>query len=79
MEKRENNLIENSKKKLTSKKCNMIIANNLNDDGAGFGVDTNKVTIITKDNIEEFETLSKKQVAVEILNKVLELYENGEK
>ena len=55
-----NNLIENSKKKLTSKKCNMIIANNLNDDGAGFGVDTNKVTIITKDNIEEFETLSKK-------------------
>ncbi len=74
-----NNLIENSKKKLTSKKCNMIIANNLNDDGAGFGVDTNKVTIITKDNIEEFETLSKKQVAVEILNKVLELYENGEK
>lgn len=74
-----NNLIENSKKKLTSKKCNMIIANNLNDDGAGFGVDTNKVTIITKDNIEEFETLSKKQVAVEILNRVLELYENGEK
>lgn len=74
-----NNLIENSKKKLTSKKCNMIIANNLNDDGAGFGVDTNKVTIITKDNIEEFETLSKRQVAVEILNKVLELYENGEK
>lgn len=74
-----NNLIENSKKKLTSKKCNMIIANNLNDDGAGFGVDTNKITIITKDNIEEFETLSKKQVAVEILNRVLELYENGEK
>lgn len=74
-----NNLIENSKKKLTSKKCNMIIANNLNDDGAGFCVDTNKVTIITKDNIEEFETLSKNQVAVEILNRVLELYENGEK
>ena len=74
-----NNLIENSKKKLTSKKCNMIIANNLNDDGAGFGVDTNKVTIITKDNIDDFETLSKKQVAVEILNRVLELYENGEK
>ncbi len=37
------------------------------------------VYTITKDNIEEFETLSKKQVAVEILNKVLELYENGEK
>ena len=86
-EKRKNNQVicgfsmetNNPKKKLTSKKCNMIIANNLNDDGAGFGVDTNKVTIITKDNIEEFETLSKKQVAVEILNRVLELYENGEK
>ncbi len=74
-----NNLIENSQKKLISKKCDMIIANNLNDAGAGFGVDTNKVTIITKDNIESLETLSKKQVAVEILNRVLELYKNGER
>lgn len=74
-----NNLIENSQKKLISKKCDMIIANNLDDAGAGFGVDTNKVTIITKDNIESLETLSKKQVAVEILNRVLELYKNGER
>lgn len=74
-----NNLIENSRKKLVSKKCDMIVANNLNDAGAGFGVDTNKVTIITKDNTETLETLSKKQVAVEILNRALDIYKNGEK
>lgn len=74
-----NNLIENSRKKLISKNCDMIIANNLNDAGAGFGVDTNKVTIITKNNTETLETLLKKQVAVEILNRVLKLYKNGER
>ena len=74
------NLIENSQKKLVSKKCDMIIANNLNDVGAGFGVDTNKITVITKDNIDSFDLLSKKQVAVEVLNKAVEIYKskNGE-
>lgn len=70
------NLIENSKKKLVSKNCNMIIANNLNDDGAGFGVDTNKITIITKDNVNSLDVLSKKQVAVEVLNKAVEIYKS---
>lgn len=73
-----NNLIKNSKEKLISKNCDMIIANNLNDAGAGFGVDTNKVTVITKNNTETLEILSKKQVAVEILNRALDIYENGE-
>lgn len=68
------NLIENSRKKLISKKCDMIVANSLNEEGAGFGVDTNKISIITKDNIESFEILSKKQVAVEILNRTLDIY-----
>lgn len=74
------NLIENSEKKLNSKNCDMIIANNLNDNGAGFGVDTNKVSIITKDNIQSLDILSKKEVAFEILNRALELYKsrNGE-
>lgn len=74
------NLIENSEKKLNSKNCDMIIANNLNDNGAGFGVDTNKVSIITKDNIQSLDVLSKKEVAFEILNRALELYKsrNGE-
>ncbi len=74
------NLIENSEKKLNSKNCDMIIANNLNDNGAGFGVDTNKVSIITKDNIQSLDVLSKKEVSFEILNRALELYKsrNGE-
>lgn len=74
-------LIENSCKKLTSKNCDMIIANNLNDDGAGFGVDTNKISIITKDKAQSFDVLPKKQVAIEVLNKALEIYKakNGEK
>lgn len=70
------NLIENSEKKLVSKNCDMIVANNLNDDGAGFGVDTNKITIITKENIYSFDLLSKKQVAVEVLNKAVEIYKS---
>lgn len=68
------NLIENSRKKLISKNCDMIVANNLNEEGAGFCVDTNKISIITRDNIESFEILSKKQVAVEILNRTLDIY-----
>lgn len=71
-----NNLIENSEKKLVSKNCDMIVANNLNDDGAGFGVDTNKITIITKENTYSFDLLSKKQVAVEVLNKAVEIYKS---
>ncbi len=76
-----NDLIENSREKLTSKNCDMIVANNLNDDGAGFGIDTNKITIITKDKTDSFDVLPKKQVAIEVLNKALEIYriKNGEK
>lgn len=70
------NLIENSQNKLESKNCDMIVANNLNDDGAGFGIDTNKVTIITKNKTNSLEVLSKKQVAVEILNQALEMYKS---
>lgn len=75
------NLIENSKEKLTSKNCDMIVANNLNDEGAGFGVDTNKITIITKDKTNRFDVLPKKQVAIEVLNEALAIYKrkNGEK
>lgn len=70
------NLIENSKEKLVSKNCDMIVANNLNDEGAGFGVDTNKITLITKDGINSLDVMSKKQVAVEVLNKAVEIYKN---
>lgn len=68
-----NNLVENSQKKLVSKNCDMIIANNLKDEGAGFGVDTNKITIITKDGAEGLELLTKKQTAEKILDKALSM------
>lgn len=72
-------LVENSQKKLVSKNCDMIIANNLKDEGAGFGVDTNKVTIITKDGAESLELLTKKQAAEKILDKALSMLENKRK
>lgn len=66
------NMLENSRAKLKKKKVDMIVANNLKMKGAGFGTDTNIVTLITKDNIEELEILSKEQVAVKILDAILE-------
>ncbi len=70
------NLVENSKKKLASKNCDMIIANNLKDEGAGFGVDTNKITIITENDVESLDILTKKQAAEQILNKAVVLLES---
>jgi len=70
------NLVENSKKKLVSKKCDMIIANNLKDKGAGFGVDTNKITIITENEVESLDVLTKKQAAMQILDKAVLLLES---
>ena len=49
----------------------MIIANNLKTDGAGFGTDTNIVTIITKDDCIELEIMSKDEVASIILDNIL--------
>lgn len=73
------NLTENSKKKLVSKKCDMIIANNLKDDGAGFGVDTNKITIITESNVESLDVMTKKEAAEIILNTALSLLKSKRK
>lgn len=73
------NLIENSKKKLVSKNCDMIVANNLKDDGAGFGVDTNKITIITEDNADSLDVMTKKEAAERILDSALSLLKNKRK
>lgn len=67
------NLIENSRKKLDSKHVDMICANNLKVDGAGFGVDTNILTLITKDSITELPLLSKDAAANAILDQALHL------
>ena len=68
------NLVENSKKKLASKNCDMIVANNLKDDGAGIGVDTNKVTILTNDSVRSLDVLSKKEVAAQVLDEIMKRY-----
>lgn len=64
-------LLENSKKKLTSKNVDMIVANNINDVGAGFGVDTNKVSIITRDNVLDIPLMTKEKLANVILDNIL--------
>lgn len=61
------NLLENSKKKLVSKNIDMICANSLTQSGAGFGVDTNVITIITADSTCQLPLLSKEDAANTIL------------
>lgn len=61
-----NNEVENAQKKLSSKNLDYIILNSLQDDKAGFGYDTNKVSIISKENITSLQLMSKSDVAKEI-------------
>ena len=65
------NLLENAKEKLSRKNADMIVANNLKIQGAGFGTDTNVVTIITEDGIQALELMSKEMAAEQILNEIL--------
>lgn len=64
-------MIENSQKKLFSKHVDMIAANNLKTAGAGFGTDTNVVTLITRDNIEKLPIMTKDETAHVILDRIL--------
>ena len=69
-----NNEIVNAGNKLKKKNFDFIVLNSLNDKGAGFQVDTNKITIIDKNNNQQFfELKSKKEVAVDIVEKVISL------
>ena len=65
------NMIENSRAKIDKKNIDMIVANNLKQSGAGFGTDTNIVTIITKDETIQLEKMSKEEVSVKILDFIL--------
>lgn len=65
------NMLENSEAKLKKKNLDMIVANNVKVDGAGFGTDTNVVTLITNEGIEELPIMSKKEVAEEIFSHIL--------
>ena len=65
------NMLENSRAKLRKKNLDMIVANNLKVKGAGFGTDTNVVTIITADMEKELELMSKDEVAARLLDEIL--------
>ena len=65
------NMLENSRAKLEKKNVDMIVANNLKVAGAGFGTDTNVVTMITKDDCVELELMSKQDVAGSIVDFIL--------
>ena len=64
------NVIENSRAKLERKKCNMICANSLRTNGAGFGVDTNVLTIITNNKQIDLELMSKDELAHKVLDEI---------
>ena len=70
------NEIENAKQKLRNKNLDLIVLNSLKDKGAGFGTDTNKISIIDRSgNIIEFDLKSKKEVAGDIADKIHQLLE----
>ena len=68
------NMLENSKAKRKKKNIDMIIANNLKDAGAGFGTDTNIVTVITETDCIELPIMSKEEVAKKIVDQILKNY-----
>ncbi len=67
------NVIENSRAKLVKKNCDMICANSLRTEGAGFGVDTNVLTLITKSGETELPIMSKDEAAHRILDEIVKL------
>ena len=71
------NMLENSRAKLKRKNIDMIVANNLKVKGAGFGTDTNIVTMITHDDEKQLEIMSKDEVADKILDEILKKMEKN--
>ena len=67
------NMLENSRKKLEKKNLDMIVANNLKVEGAGFAGNTNVVTMITENEEISLGKMSKEETAFEILNQILKM------
>jgi phosphopantothenoylcysteine decarboxylase/phosphopantothenate--cysteine ligase len=68
------NEIDNARKKLLGKNLDIIVLNSLKEEGAGFGYDTNKITLIDRNNIiDKFELKSKEEAAKDILNKIVSM------
>lgn len=65
------NMLENSRAKLVKKRADMIVANNLKTAGAGFGTDTNVVTVITEDGCKELAIMSKAEVAHAVVDEIV--------
>lgn len=65
------NLVKNATKKCVEKNCDFVIANNLTTKGAGFKTDTNQVTIISKNEVESLELMTKDEVALRILKRII--------
>lgn len=63
-------LLENSRKKLEAKHCDLICANSLREEGAGFGTDTNRIVLLTRDREISLELMSKEQAAHQILDTI---------
>jgi phosphopantothenoylcysteine decarboxylase/phosphopantothenate--cysteine ligase len=69
-----NNELEHAKQKLERKNCDMLVLNSLNDEGAGFATDTNKITLIYPENkTQEFPLKHKRTVAADICHAIVEL------
>ncbi len=66
-------MLENSRKKLHKKHVDMIVANNLRQEGAGFGTDTNVVTLITQSETKQLPKLSKEETSSSIFSEILRL------
>jgi phosphopantothenoylcysteine decarboxylase/phosphopantothenate--cysteine ligase len=66
------NELDNAREKLLRKNMDIVVLNSLKEDGAGFGYDTNKITIIDRNNnIDKFELKSKEEAAKDILDKIV--------
>ena len=68
------NMLSNSRAKLTKKNLDMVAANNVKTEGAGFQGDTNVLTLITQDEEVSLPLMSKEDAAAKILDKILMLY-----
>jgi phosphopantothenoylcysteine decarboxylase/phosphopantothenate--cysteine ligase len=67
------NMLENSRKKLHKKNLDMVVANNVKDEGAGFQGNTNVITLITEDTVTQLPLMDKEEAAHAILDRILEL------
>ena len=72
-----NNLIKNAKEKLKKKNCDWIVANDVSKNPEIFGGDNNCISLVTKNNVDDWDTCSKKEVAEKLAIKAIENFERN--